>query len=231
MKRNFKLIISILFVIILSGCSANVNISVDKNNKAHENIKISENKSMLVSGSADNYIDKEIDYENIDISSYEKNVFNDDDFFGINLTKESDSICNIINRNDISKYFKEISCDEKSNYYEINGVTTFTYCPSDAMYCSRLKNINITIELPEKAIYNNASSIDGKKYTWNFDRDTKEGNISLRLKKYNITTKANNEKTSRDNKFSILIIVGLALVVIFIGISLYEKYKKNKLEY
>lgn len=234
MKRNFKLIISILLVIILSGCSANINIKLDKNNKASENIKVSESNSMLAGDSADNYVNEEIDYENIDVSSYEKNVFNDGDSFGIDLSKESDSICDIVNRNDISKYFKEISCESKSDYYEINGVTTLTYCPSDAMYCSRLKNINITIELPEKAIYSNASSVDEKKYTWNFDRDTKEGKISLRIKKYNTTTKVSGEsdkKNNMNNRLSILILVGIALVIVFIGISLYEKYKKNKIEY
>ena len=234
MKNKFKLIISLLFVSILCGCSADIDIKVDKNNKASETVRISENIEKLNNSNVEEYVNKEIEYENIDTSSYEKNIFNDGDSFGINLTKESDSICSVINKNDISKFFNEISCESKSDYYEINGVTTFTYCPADAMYCSRLKNINITIELPEKAIYSNASSVDEKKYTWNFDRDTKEGKISLRIKKYNTTANISGEsdkKNNMNNRLSILILVGIALVIVFVVISLYEKYKKNKLEY
>ena len=234
MIKKLKLIICLFIIFLLCGCSANVNIKVDKNNKVYNNIKISEDVDMLYSASVKEYVDEEINYENIDISSYDNEVFNDGDSFGIILNKESSNICDALTSSYYSNYFENLDCVVKSNYYEVSGKTKITYCSSDAMYCSKVKSVNITIELPEKALYNNANSVDGKKYTWNFNRDTKEGNINLKIKRYNTKKNTNDEDYERNNKvnkLSIVIIISIVLVIVLIGFSLYDKYKKNKLDY
>lgn len=230
LKKVCRVLIVMFIIFGFTGCTADVSLKLDKNNNIKQTIKISENIGLLneYEMSYKQYIDNKIDYNRANNNKYIRNDFKDDSSFGTIYTKESNDVCKELKSSYFSNFFEDMECDVYDDYYDISAKTPFVYCPPDADYCSDVKEVKLSLELPEKAIDNDADYIEGNKYTWVYDT-TKIGTFNVKVKRYkgNIINKVSNNK----NLQLVTAILGSVLFISLIIIILYKKYKKNRIEY
>lgn len=230
MFKYKRILVLIVFMIILSGCEANVTLNIDKNNNVNQTIKISQDNSILgnVGQNYSEYINDALDYNSAKNIDYNRKDFHDDEKFGTIFTKKNTNICSELKSSYFSSFFYEMDCDETDSYYNVSAKTSYTYCPSDSSYCSDVEKVTITINLPEKAIFDDADMVEGNKYTWIYDRQ-EEGTLTLKFKKYKV-----NDILNSNNK-DLASVLGVVIIIIFvISIAvfvLFKKYKKNRIEY
>lgn len=234
MIKNAKLLFLLCILIVISGCSSRVNIKLDKKNHVKETINISEssNQDYLLEES----VNGAIKYYDLDTNKYKVEKFFNSDTYGINITNESDNICYELKDSYFSSFFDNVNCEEKKSNYIINASSKYTYCKSKENGCSQLDDISITFDLPESAIDSNADEISGNKYTWNFDRETKEKSIYLNIKKYNTILKnVDNVKEAvvkeKNYVLGIMIVFGIFLLGAIFVYLFYKKYVKKEEEY
>lgn len=236
-KFRKKIIFVILLTLILSGCSAEVNLKVDKNNNVSQNIKIYQDTKILkeLNTTSDQYIKNALDYNSANNISYERKDFYNDENFGVEFTKKDTNFCQEFKSSYFSSFFYENNCKENKSDYEISGKTIFAYCSDDMEGCTGVDFVNINVELPEKAIESDADSIEGTKYTWHYD-SSKEGTFNLKIKKYNtmdgiIEKITSDEETNNTSKTMAILLGSIVLIVVVTFIVLYGKYKKKKIDY
>lgn len=253
MKKIYFLLI---IVLILSGCTVNVDVVITKDGNISENIKLNENKRIIENfeGTEKDYLEQKYsDYGMESIKDYSQDIFSDNENFGYIFKKNSDNICNTFTKSYFSNFFDNITCKAKEEELDISGTSTILKCTgSEEDYCSEQDEITINIELPEEAIENNATLVDGTKYTWKFNSKS-NGKLKLKIKNYNkdtmqsttnkdkeiksttnntnTTQKANDNDSFKAAKYLLIMILCLIVVLVPIALVLYGKYKKNKLKY
>lgn len=231
-----KFIFVIFAFIILSGCSANVNLNIDDKNNVTENIYLYEPNEVASENemTKDEFIDSTYDfYRSEKISSYKSSRKYNDSDFGMEFSKTSNGVCNAFKTSAFSDFFDKFECNEDSDYYEIKAESNYMKCPSDSSECFFTDEVILEITLPENAISSNADIIENNKYTWKYLKDN-DANFNLKIKKYNVDNteykkKENNKNNSKGNLVIIIVIITLVLVII--SFMLYKKIRKNKLEY
>ena len=229
-KKLLKILIVTFVIFGFTGCTADVSLKLDKNNNLKQTIKISEDIELLdeYNISYKKYIDEKINYVRAGNNKYKRNDFKDDTTFGTVYTKESNDICEELKTSYFSNFFETMKCEAYDDYYDISAKTSYIYCPPDASYCSDAKEVKLSLELPEKAIDDDADYIEGNKYTWVYD-SSKIGSLNVKIKRYkeNIIKKVSSDKTLSSISLIVIIIliVGLTVAVLF------KKYKKNRIEY
>lgn len=226
MKKYVLLLISL---VILGGCTVNASMVVDKSNHVKEYISLSESNDMIELNqmSKEELINSTYEfYKSSKLSGYETSKEYNDDGAQMKFYKEYDNICDAFNKSAFADFFDNIDCSEEEDYYEINATTEKMLCTSE---CLSAKNIEFTIELPERAIENDADVVEDDKYTWNYTRDQK-GNLNLKVKKYKSVK--DTIKNVGNSPSTLYIIIGSAVIIVFVIILLlYSKYRKNKIEY
>lgn len=229
-KKLLKILIVTFVIFGFTGCTADVSLKLDKNNNLKQTIKISEDIELLdeYNISYKKYIDEKINYVRAGNNKYKRNDFRDDTTFGTVYTKESNDICKELKTSYFSNFFETMKCEAYDDYYDISAKTSYIYCPPDASYCSDAKEVKLSLELPEKAIDDDADYIEGNKYTWVYD-SSKIGSLNVKIKRYkeNIIKKVSSDKTLSSISLIaiVILVVGLTVAVLF------KKYKKNKIEY
>lgn len=230
LKKLHKILIIAFVIFGFTGCTADVSLKFDKNNNIKQTIKISEDVKLLdeFEISYKKYIDEKIDYAKANNNKYKRNDFKDDTTFGTVYTKESNDICEELKTSYFSNFFETMKCEAHDDYYDISAKTSYIYCPPDASYCSDAKEVKLSLELPEKAIDDDADYIEGNKYTWVYD-SSEIGSFNVKIKRYkeNIVKKVSSDKTLSFISVIVIVIliVGLTVAVLF------KKYKKNRIEY
>jgi len=239
MKKYLILIISIL---ILTGCSATVNINVDDYYDTTEETIISFNNSQAVNyDGVEDYVNTYLDFYKsaIELRNYKYSLNEGKNNSSVIFTKEKEDICAYVNNNMFSVYlYNVLRCTEDNDYYVIRseGVNSVSQPLNKKKF--NIENLTINVTLPIRAYENNADFIDNNMYTWKYDLNTNE-NKSIYLKiskkelsenKHRVETK---DKIFNGAKITLILIVILLIVVgsTFVGIKLYRRYKQNKLEY
>lgn len=231
LKKIHKVLIVVVIIFGFTGCTADVSLKFDKNNNIKQTIKISEDIKLLDEFEIPykKYIDEKIDYNKANSNKYKRDDFKDDTTFGTVYTKDGNDICKELKSSYFSSFFDTIKCTDDDGYYDIFAKTSYTYCPPDAGYCTDAEEVKLTIELPEKAIDNDADYIEDNKYTWVYDRQNK-GTLNLKFKKYK--TKDKSIKNNKYNYSTLIKFAGASLLgVLIVASVLFVKYKKNKIRY
>lgn len=225
-----KIVIIIIAIIILSGCSGEVNIVIDENDNISQSIKtITEKSDLDFFGQTEKeYISSSYEFNDSKrLRQYEKEEYDDGENFGVIFSKESDNICDEFKNSYFSSFFNNIECTDSNNYYEIYATTNYLSCSDDCDEPPELKDVKLTVELPQKAIKNNADEVNGTRYTWYYENGN--GIFELKFKK---NRKDNNIKKSfKLGKGEIIFLSTLIVFVIVVISILLKKYKKNKLDY
>ncbi len=227
MKKKTLIILLICF--LFTGCTANVNINVDKNNSVTEEVLLSQNIAELEGYGVSKYVNDEYEIQlgSNKLPNYKVDILDDNENIMRKYSNNYNNICILFKESVFKDYFDDITCTESNDTYEV--VASSKYLSSGE---NELQSLNLNITLPDKAVSSNANEVNGNTYTWKFD-DGKESKLELKIKKYSNKTidKQKSNKNSKDTKLSIAIIVLLILVIAFICKTLYDKYKSNKMEY
>lgn len=232
MKKKTLIILLICF--LFTGCTANVNINVDKNNSVTEEVLLSQNIAELGGYDVSKYIDDEYEFYlgGDNLPNYKIDVLDDSENIMRKYSNNYNNICILFKESVFKDYFYDITCTESNDTYEVVASSKYLVCDEGCYFKNELQSLNLNITLPDKAVSSNANEVNGNTYTWKFD-DGKESKLELKIKKYSNKTidKQKSNKNSKDTKLSIAIIVLLILVIAFICKTLYDKYKSNKMEY
>lgn len=236
--KKAKLLIVVLLVSILTGCTANYNVYIDKDLKVNEEltVKIDNDDKISKEDVEAKYIKPYI--ELINEYKYKYNVKIKNDNVYIVLTKKS---------NNISSSFKSSLYNILyENYQLINDDNMLTFqnigaCYSDSLFYTgdgsyseqtkkdNLENLKIIFQFQNKVIETNADEIVDNKYIWNISKENQIKNI-----KFKINTDEMNDKI-KDNKQSniknTVIIFSIVIVVLTIITMLFyiNHNKKNEL--
>lgn len=224
-----KILVILLICFLFTGCTANVNINIDKNNSVTEEVLLSQNIAELEGYGVSRYVDDEYEIRlgSNNLPNYKVVILDDNENIMRKYSNSYNNICILFKESVFKDYFDDITCTESNDTYEV--VASSKYLSSGE---NELQSLSLNITLPDKAVSSNANEVNENTYTWKFD-DGKESKLELKIKKYSNKTidKQKGDKNSKDTKLSIAIIILLILVIAFICKILYDKYKSNKMEY
>lgn len=235
----------ILFIVILfcmSGCSAVVNINIDKDSVSEE---------YLISGNSSDYktIKQKVSYA-LPLS-YDAEVENP---FSGSTTKESGIDYYDVTTDDVSKKATmrgrfTLNNHTKSNiihncfkYYNIlegENSNEMVFSTSNGLTCE-FNNFTLNIKTPYKVVASNANKVDEQNniYTWQSNnKNSKEFGVNFTIdfsQKYNETNKSDSQEnkneeqntTNTNNSFVWIIILCIASIMIVTFIILKNKRRK-----
>ena len=238
MKR--KIILLLLIIISLSGCSINydLNIEDDKivelttmtqqedNNFSSNYIMSSYNSEYPI------FIDEEFLYyaptEKIDGNTYYEKSINENN--GLYTARYKANY-------DFNNYSKSRFLDTAYKHYAIgydNNEKTYYIMANDLKIFSYNKNIdNITVSINlnnYEVIESNHQRKNNNKYIWSFDKNN-PGTINIKFRKISSSNQATNPNSQpqpiNDNTnkhdYTMYILSGILLIIFLIGYSIYKK--------
>lgn len=243
-----KIITLVLFMFLLSGCTANYEL-VYENGNFYESLNIVDLKDNVVDGQSfntliDNYYNNVtllVDYKvqpgdmseeeiNREYETYKKTIINDGNNYGLNLKYDYDSSNKYINSAIRYSLFENMNIiGENISAGEIKDIFN-NY--------SNLDKITVTFRTDKYVNYNNADIVEDGKYTWIFtksnyqnknikinisDEDTRDFVEVLKDETHDI------EDEEYDNIFKyVFIIIGIVLLIIalFVFVKIKNSNKK-----
>lgn len=215
---KMKIILSILFVLLLSGCNIEYNIEIKEDKTYNETLYIKNMKktNMSYQDVRNAFYEKLPDYK-ISTPNYDSE--------NIKATIENQSL-SMIKHSEIVKY---------AYYSESKNKNEIILTPNTEMLDSIFYDIenedkptgaqiNVKITLPFEVEYTNANDVKDNTYIWKIDKDNyKKIEIKFNSNQIKKTTKQKqNEKT-----FSIIIITFISISIISFIISTVIKYKNR----
>lgn len=225
MKRIVGLI---FFLVVVTGCSGNINIDINEDGSIDEEITIKDNVASNEISKVD-YLDDLINTNGYD-SSYLLNKIIENNYLGVELSKsyEKDNLCSSLRSSSLNKLMYNFSCEKEDDKYIISGNVNYFVCDENCFEPPEISDGVVNITLPTKAKKQNADEVNGNTYTWYFDGvDNEKLELEFRLKGVNENSAYNKELI----KTVIILVLGLVTIGILVGSVLYNKYKNNRLEY
>lgn len=219
MKKYIKIFIAILCLYVLTGCSATYKVNV-KNKNITDELMI-ENESLTkeqIDAFTKNLIPISVnnacflDYDNA--SEYDTKKLKGVKYYSVTSPNEktlkfkSKVTPKEYNDMRIARYlfnnFNVNSYPDMFSIYGYDGITAFDNYPE-------LDDVNIEIIVDKKVVKHNADKVDGNKYIWNFNRDSKSDKT--------LYIETNPTKSANSNaRFTMLAIVlgivGIATIAI-----------------
>ena len=239
---NKKILILVLAIILLTGCTAKSEVKVNYNVNVSEKVTVLSNTvafkndkysiKQMIEASISNYL-KALEFRGYKFETVEGKKES-----GAYFTNNYDNICSYFQNTGFNQYvYQHISCVEDDKYIIIKNDTEYIpYCENCSNWPS-LNKIKLELTLPVNALENNADSINNKTYIWNYDENTTNKDFYLKISKQELNkNKITVMKQNKDKKVKNMIIVvfSIALVIgciTIISLILYKKYKNNRLEY
>ena len=243
MSRIKYFVILLISLLILSGCDANVEITLNYEGKTTESIDVFDDNKNIIYGdkSVEDSIELVLEkYKTaLSVGNYTSDIYTGKTKSGALIYREYDNICEMVKGTIFSQYlYSNIECTENEYFYEIKSIGDVV--KNTDRYESWLapENINLRINLPVSAEEQNADEIDGNTYVWKYNSNTqRDKSFYLKISKvslenYNKEFLIEQEKKSQIKKMiNIGIIILVIIILIFISVILYKKYKRNKLDY
>ena len=238
-----RILILIVFVLLLTGCKATVDVSIDEN-KVSEKVTIHEQDTTTYN-QIKNWDGFPVPlYYDAELESplWMPNREKESGISYYDVTTDDSQNAIVATGNFSLDNYKRSSlvrnCFKLFNIINEDGVTIFS--TSKGLICS-FDNFDVVVKTPYKIVNSNASSIDSfnNTYTWNFTKSNRN-NISIYFevdfsKNYDGsgTNKSSNNSNSNDVKkdtnvvLIITIITILIFIILLITLNLYRKKKKN----
>lgn len=220
-KNRLKVLCLMIILIFLTGCTADYNIIITSNNKVIEDVKISEDKNVLITHFKDLQEAKEsfkVSYEsflkkNKYISKYKITDTSLDGLF----YRKSNSFDSILSLDFFQTMFGTAEVDNTKEYTSFK-TTKFnpygTFVDEEGLN-PLIDKININIQFHNKLLENNADSFneDTNIYTWTITPEEFEKSIEFKIgkeKRYDIII------TYLWKQYWVALVVGFSLLVIII---------------
>lgn len=214
MKNKIKIILLILSIILLTGCSGNYNININ------EDLSIDENLYLTIDNSDTAYENtlKIFDENNIDKDKYDVSINGDDIIIEYNDKFETIDDY-IINSNIYHQLIDEITYNKTDKYIDLY---TNQYLKlkedNDIGNTNDLDVIQINVKVPFKMISNNSDIYNDDIYTWTIDKNTTQKKISM-----------NFEMRPSGFPYSqVIMIVTLVVVITIFTIILIRRFRNSQ---
>lgn len=233
-----KIILVIISLVLLSGCSANVKITMDKENKVSEVVSLTESNDIIEKNEMekDEFLDSTYEFYYFDnLKAYKKEKKYNDLDTGFDFSKSTNGVCNAFNTSAFASFFDNLKCTEEKDYYEIKAQSEHMNCSIESSDCFNINDVTIEVNLPERAISSDADIIEDNKYIWKYSKGN-EAIFNLKVKKYKtsdaIISKITSDKeTNNTVKTMAILLGGFIVVIVIVVIILYGKYKNKKIDY
>lgn len=225
MKKN---ILIIVLALILTGCTAEYTLTIDKgvyneevNITGESNDEISSfSKNWMIAVDKDTYsLQGDPDTTAAPDNTYDYKIsgnnltFSHD--FNVSSINESSAISNCYDVIRITPYDGDIIISTDKN------VKCFEKYPT-------LNSLKINIVTDKEVLSNNADSVDGNKYIWNLNRNDSNKAINMTMKNDNTSSEPSiNNKSDGKRDYSLYIFCGILLICFFIGYLIFNKIKKD----
>lgn len=212
--RKFKILIIILLVIVLSGCSANYNIKIS-GDKVEENVSLIVTDKTKLEYSNDSGVtlkeifDSLLEEDQFVKSTATTELIDEDNKYGVKYNNSYD-INDIVSNTLISQCYDNPIIMIENNILTIDSGTNFTCFDNYELF----ETLEVTIDTDYKVLSNNANDVNGNKYKWNIDR-LSENRIMMSL---------SLEKS--DN--SIILLVIIISISAMIGFIVYNNFKRKQ---
>ena len=229
--KKIKIILLILVMFLFSGCSVKYNLYINSDLSVNEEIKASENSSELktLTGQDPKVAANSI-YEYYKINGVKYNMSTTSDSAETTSTVST----SFKSLEDYEEYFKsdivkEVNLTKKGN------LITLEYKQDEPLsdYSSQslvYDDVEVNIEVPFKVTKHNADSVKGNTYTWKISKDGGLKNIKITFnEKETINSKKINVLgfLEINVKYSVLYVVGVAVIILAIVLYVYRKNKIN----
>ncbi len=216
-----KLLIFLLIVFLLSGCTSNYNLEIS-NNSFKENINATINKNEIPTSSP--YPEIELDdqitpFLNKDYSAifsddkalYKKRVTYLDNYINVDMSYKYNEQ-EFYNSNSLKLCFDNYEFSYEDDYY-IHAYGRF--------YCLYSDSLDINIKTNNKVLSHNADEVNGNTYTWHVNKDNLD-NLDINIK----VDKGINKETIT----TIIIVIFIIIILSIVGLVVYKKgSKENKI--
>lgn len=228
--RYIKRILLILFlVIMISGCSVEYNVKINKDLSVNDVVYISENTDRLKSRT------------NMDVNQSVKFLYDIYKFknmgekdYSITSSSYTTKVSASNSYRNLEEFAKTYRCDitDSPTYYESDGIihlgiTQTNYIDSSASSRPVYDDITFKIEVPFKVTYHNAEEVKNNQYIWHIKKDSELKTIKIEFD----SKKIDNKMSFGFGKNKIDIAYGwilLVVFIVFIGIAILFTYTKNK---
>ncbi|MGE5455824.1 MAG: hypothetical protein ACM3O4_01785 [Ignavibacteriales bacterium] len=234
MKKLFKLATLFIFVLVLSGCSADYDLVIDENNVVTEKLKVTIPNKIILQGNddIDVFLENRIkSYKSIRSYKnyvYDSGVGKNNSF--IEMTMKYKNLKDYSNSPILNGIFENLNVVENNKFTTFKTVGEYYYndiygaeptddgngdgLQSGSPTQSAMGDVNITIKLHNKLIESNADIEDEKNnvYTWKLTPDSKQEYIYIKYsndKRYDIII-----KDFIGNYMTVIILTGVIVGVI-----------------
>lgn len=217
-----KILLMILVLTFITGCSSQYNIKIDGEKIKEEiSLTIDKNKikdeemgpeSSIYSKDSLNYLKNDDLYPIIDnnVEKYKKDITEEGNYINVKLNYDY-SIANYGNSQILNNCFEKVEVKEskKEIYIHLSGNY---YCLENS------SNLEFVIESSNRVLNNNADNKSSNKYTWNINSANKD-NVDIEIKL---------SKKSLFQYYIMLSVAGIVvLVLVVLGINVYGKIKNR----
>lgn len=242
MKKNIKILIILIFVFIISGCTIKSDVVMDVDGKITEKVSVlnsndtfnspAYSKEEVINFAIEEYLPA-LNFRNY---SYETMVGSKES--GASFSNEYNNICSYFQDTGFNQYvYKHVDCREDDYFITIKNDSDYIpYC-GDCSDWPSLNNITLKLTLPVNAEENNADEVDGTTYIWKYDENTKDKDFYIKISKVSLEeNKRLLEEQERSSELKNKIIT-ISIIVIFllalgiVSLVFYKKYKRNKIDY
>ncbi len=199
--KKIKVLILLIAIILISGCSGTYNLTIDKD------LSVEEKMNIVLEGKAEDY-DKVVSLftsNNIDSEKYK--IITEEDNLNIEYKDVYNSVEEyLLNSFLYKQLFDSISFNTDRKQFSLEASNIFNNTSGKLNYSNKINKLKINVITPFEVIDNNADSIKDNKYTWVIDNNTKEKDAYI---VFNVKGKILSFGT-------ILIICSFALVIIIL---------------
>lgn len=219
-----KIIILIIALFILTGCSVKYNITINEDLTLIEEAKLTGTEeffSTYYKTTKTNVLKSFIDIykTGLEENNYQYELI-EDSYPYVKLTRKYDNASDFVNKSQLfNEYFEEVKYTEDGNIKKIETIGYIGSIPDDPDQFD-IKELEIVITCPYKVINHTAKEVDKKTNTYYYELNDDNNKILL---EYDINTKFNPNA----DLITYLIILGGVLVLTWV-IIIYLIKKNNK---
>jgi hypothetical protein len=226
MKNLKKIILSVLLLLLVSGCDAVYNVEI-YNDTCKEDATIIEDNSSnwydknQYGGTFKDMLDEEYNRDNY---YYSKKMISTETELGLNY-KGKLSLSDYDTSSIVYRCYDYFSMTEQDDSIVIS-TSKHNLCFDNYKW---LDSLIVNVKTNHKVINNNADNVNGNTYTWNLTKYDNDRSIQIELSKDEYVFNYDNEVLK---KFGAVAIVAgaITLVLIFVALYFYIKSKRaNKI--
>lgn len=230
MKRIKKVLILLLFVFILTGCSVEYDLTLNSDGTVNEKVVAEEITNRMRSKTGINE-KQSVKYLYQMFKRKGLNSF-------LSQKKDGEKTVATVtgSHKSVKAYCENFTSDivPEANYEEKDGIVTLTMKQEDVLSSNVstgyvYDKITVNIKVPYKVTKHNADAVKGRIYTWHIDKDKDVKKIQISYNKNELVNMKtfNFGKIKFSVRYEFLVIGSIIFIVAVIALFVYINNKKN----